>query len=331
MLRRQFTPSAISCLGGGIAAGCALPAGDRSLKKALTDLASKGTVVVELVGGRYALYDLREERPELNGHTILGSLSPGTSPDKRYLGGQEGAATANKVAIYVSSCKLVREIEATDIDGGYLMGMAIGPGGEHILTRYPDSMSCHAEGSKEALWRMRIPYDKPGEGGDAYIDDKGLSPDPWIDRVLFFEQSLSWSPDGLFFAWSDRQQVRICRVSDRKQIASWDGRSPTWAPDGSAIAYLVRETAFERTTKDWKERAILPKMHFVFAMEWSPCSRFLLARQHVKRWRFMNPRFLYVEQDSYPVLMIDRSTQSWMMLRAPTWAPWAQHFWLRLS
>lgn len=118
MLRRQFVARAVSGAGLGLATGCALPSGDRSLRTALNDLASKGTVVVTIVGGRYEIYDFKEERPQLKGYTILGSLSPGTSPDKRHFGGQEGAATANKVAIYTSNCKLLREI---DVDGNHCL------------------------------------------------------------------------------------------------------------------------------------------------------------------------------------------------------------------
>jgi hypothetical protein len=263
-----------------------------------------------------------------------GLFSARTAPDGRVLAGLDSpyATFPHRLLCYRSTGQLLARIE---LPAGCL-GVAVAPDAEHFLVRFPDVLRL-IDSSGEPQWELAIRKDAPSEQGVHIPDDRHLRwvrPGLVFDQRNFFAQSMTWEPNGKHFAWSDRERVHVVRTSDRAEVATWCGRSPTWAPDGTELAYLRGESAFLRQVPDGAERPLLPGRRFVCALEWSPCSRFLLGKAH---WRCPE-RPLWEslgdldQTDCYPLVVIARKSQASARVRElPGFDLAPQYFWLDLS
>lgn len=225
------------------------------------------------------------------------------SPDGRFFAGLREFDSSGWLLGYTSGGRKIAHARISE--GAF--GLAVSPMGHTFLLRRSDQI-LHVDNAGREIWAKPIEVDGPREQAQrSVVDDRGVHHKRDLDRDLFFSQSLSWSPSGTEFAWSDRKEVHRCAVSSQRDLASWHGRSPTWSPDGSVIAYLRGEEAFLRRTSDGVEVPIMPSLRIPFALEWSPCSRFLLGRSRVpgKYWHWEG---LTEGRDYYPLILIDRES-----------------------
>jgi hypothetical protein len=297
--------------------GCGNGGVSRKLAR-LEDTAGVG--VFDVSGGR--VVSVGADRPEKPQIEAL-DCSVRTAPDGRIFAGLV-TFFPKQVRCYSSECDLLAKIELSE----EALAVAVAPTGRNFLLRFPDRLQL-IEFSGKPVWSYGIRRDTPTGQANKVIQDEHVYHGRELDTDLFFTQSLTWEPTGRHFAWSDRERVHVVRIDGLVESTSWLGRSPTWAPNGESVAYLRGERAFIRNVPAGPEMPLLPDGKFVFAIEWSPCSRFLLAREHKKCWwTKVKPLFLQEPTDCYPLVVIERGSLASAEVGDPAWGQGPHFFWL---